>query len=181
MEKTNYFDYSVPHASELKEYYDTPYRFSQELRDYTYYMFTHPVHNARHHNLFANLAKEWDTNDMLKRAYLIYKWYIDRPQQYGHAMDNVVPHMIVHMWKTFLGMNKYLRGQQYRKYHPASMKMLMLGKGKFLDILISDIKNSKVIMTQDDMIKQREGVDPRGRRHMTQEGSKHFEYLCSLE
>jgi len=181
----NYFDYNVPYTSQFRQMYITPYRFSQELRDYTYYMFTHPVHNKKYCKIFEKHCRPWDTNDMLKRVYLIIRYYQDYPQQFGHSMDNVVPHMIVAMWKTFIGINKKFRGAEFKKYYPADMHLLMLGKNKFLDIFLSDIETMNIIMHSDDMIKDRgDDVPLKGRRTTglsMQEGGKMFEWLCTLD
>lgn len=178
----NLFEYPAPYLSELKEMYDTPYRFSKELRDYVQYMFEHPTGKQVNRQIFTALMREFDTNDMLKHPYYLIRYYQAHPQQFGHAMENIVPHLIVAMWKCFLGLHKHLRGQQFNKYYPADMKLLMLGKGKFLDIFLSDIANKNMVMDGDEMVKKREGVGLRERKVSAMaEGGKEFEYLCSLE
>ena len=135
---------------------------------------------------------------MLKHAYLIVRYYQQYPQRYGHSIDNIVPHAITAMWKSFLGMSKQFSKVELKKYYPASMKLLVLGKGKFLDVLLSDIDTGNIIYHSDDMIKRREGLDLRERKQSKKnkvlpwttpdsanglllEGSDEFEYLCGLE
>ena len=168
----SYFDYTVPSVWVLREKYMVPYRFSQELRDYVEYMFTHPIH-CKYRTLFAAQMKEWDTNDMLKYPYLIIKHYLDHPQQYGHSMENVVPHILAGMWKAFLNLHKQCRGLKLDKYLPMTMKLLVLGNGKFLDIFLSDIESGNLILHQDDMKKKL------GRTQGM--SKKHLDYLSSFE
>lgn len=176
----NYFEYTIPFNDELSNMYISPYRFSKELRDSAQYMFSHPVYNAKYHKLFYNLCKEFDTNDMLKRPYRQLRYYIDYPQRFGHNVENVIPHMLVSMWKTFIRLHKNLRGVEFNDYMKTNMQMVELAKGNFIDIFLSDIKNMNIIYESDDMIKPREGIGLREKRKATQEGSKYFEYLCKL-
>ena len=164
MAKKNHFEYVVPSVWELREQYIVPYRFSQELRDYVKYMFEHPQH-SKYRGIFTNLHREWDTNDMLKYAYLIIRYYRDHPQQYGHKMENVVPHILVGMWRAFLALHKQCRGEVFMQYYPMSMKLLVLGENKLLDIFLSDIESGNMIMHNDDMVKERKGVSLRGRKN----------------
>ena len=180
MKSSELFDYEIPFASELKEMYITPYRFSDDLKNYVDYMYSHPVHN-KHFRLFASMRRPRDLNDMLQRPYLFYRYFLDYPQRFDHNAENIVPHMIVSMWKTFLALHK-LRGKQYLKYYPASMKLLTIGTNRFMDILEDDVKNHNIIYSNDDMVKTREGKTLRERNPASLiEGSKHFEYLCGLE
>ena len=163
MPKENYFEYPVRPNWELQEDYMTPYRFSEELKQYVKYMFEHPKH-SKFRGLFTSLAIDRDYNDMLKPAYLIIRDFQDNPQHYGHSMDNVVPTMLVRMWKAFLSLHKNCRGAQFTRYYPASMRMLVLGRGKFLDIFLKDIDEGNFILHGDDMVKERKGVGLRERR-----------------
>ena len=181
--QTNYFEYSLPYTSELRELYITPYRFSKELRDYINYMYLHPKHN-KYHTIYSAHHTEWISNDMAKVSYLMIRYYQDYPQRYGHNIENILPQIIVSMWKTFLSINKQLNQVTFKQYYPTSMKLLTLGKGKFLDIILNDIEKQNIIYHPDDMVKRREGVGLRERRTKNlsmQEGGKQFEYLCSLE
>jgi hypothetical protein len=45
-----------------------------------------------------------------------------------------------------------------------SMKLLVLGEGKFLDIFLSDIEKGNMIMHYDEMVKERKGLGLRERR-----------------
>ncbi len=180
MAKSKYcFDYPTPRPYELREEYITPYKFSQELQDMTYYLFTHP--QTRYAKLFEKQHKPTDMNDMLKKAYLLIRYYQDNPQKFGHSLNNIVPAIMVTMWKTFLSLNKRLRGMKLDKYLPADLTKIALVEGKFLDIFISDIQNQNIIYHFDDMVKERKGIGLRERRQTTLEGTKHFERLCSYQ
>ncbi len=178
MSKVNYFEYTMPSVWELREMYIVPYRFSQELRDYVKYMFEHPVH-SKYRSMFTRLHREGDMNDMLKKAYLIIRYYKDHPQQYGNSMDNIVPHILVAMWKAFIRLHKQLRGEVFQKYYPMSMKLLVLGKGKLLDIFLSDMDAGNYIGSGDEMVIEREGVSLRGRKHgySTEKALRFYESL----
>jgi hypothetical protein len=178
--KKDYFQYPVPLSYELRELYKSPYKFSDELREYVNYMFTHPYN--KYNKLYHNLHTEWDSNDMLKPAYLMAMHYMKYPQRYGHAMDNIADTMLVRMWKQFLHLHKHLRGVQFSSYMPTKMKMLTIGNGLFLEKLIDEINSGVIIMSSDDMIKKREGKGLRESAHASmKEGGREFEYLCSLD
>jgi len=148
----SYFEYRVPSVWELREEYIVPYRFSEELRAYVKYMFEHPQH-SKHRTLFTRQFKETDLNDMLKYPYLIIRHYQAHPQQYGHRMENIVPHILAGMWKAFLNLHKQLRGLKLDKYLPMSMKLLVLAENGFLDIFLSDIERGNMIMQYEEMRK----------------------------
>lgn len=175
--KKDYFAYPTPFLTELREMYQTPYRFSKGLRDYVDYMFSHPYN--KHNGVYHRLHTRWDSNDMLKRAYLIAKYYLDHPQQFGNSMDNVAPAMIVYMWRGFISMHKVVRGAEFTQYYPAKMKILTIGEGRFLDMLLDEINNNKMIMSEDDMVKRRKGVGLRERR--TGYSEKALRYYESLD
>lgn len=175
----NYFEYPTPFLVELKEIYQVPYRFSKEIRDYINYIFVHPRQNHRHHKLYANLHQEYDSNDMAKPVYLLVKYFIDNEQQFAYNMENIKDQAIVSMWKTFIGIHKHLRGQQFNKYYTAPMKLSM---DKLFELMIDEITNNKMIMHGDDMVKKRVGKTLRERSPASmKEGGKEFEYLCTLE
>jgi len=178
--KKDYFEHPLPKLYELKELYKSPYRFSDELRKQVDYIFTHPYN--KYNKLYNNLHKEYDSNDMLKSAYLNTKYYIDNPQQFAHSMDNIAEQILVSMWKSFIMLNKHLRANQYNIYHATDMKLLNLIKGRFYDILLEDMRTNNIIMSGDELVKKRKGKGLREQnRASLQEHSKHFEYLCSLD
>lgn len=179
MKHNNYFEYSVPYLNELQQEYITPYRFSQELRNSVHYMFAHPVHN-RHFKLFVEHERKWDTNDMLKHPYLVMRHYLEHPQQFGNSVDNIIPHMIVAMWKAFMSIHRKKRGLKTSRYLPTSMGMIKLANGRFIEQFLSDIDTQNIIYSSEDMVKRREGLDLYERKKV-RTTNKHFEYLCSLE
>jgi len=178
--KKEYFEFPVPPTWKLREDFIVPYKFSQELQDYVVYMFQHPS-KFKFREVFIRLMKPSDANDMLKSAYLVIREYQANPQQYGHSLNNILPTLVVRMWKTFLGIHKQMRNEVYTKYYPMDMKTLLLAENKFLDIFLEDIRTGNYIGSSDEMIKIREGVGLRDRRPINQmKKHKHNEYLCSL-
>lgn len=141
-------DYNVPPVYELREMYVVPYRFSDELQEFVVRMYEHPQHNQRNRELFTAMRKDTDPNDMLKGAYLIYKYYQEHPQRFGGQMNNVLIIVLARMWKTFLSLHKNLRGAVYDKYLPNSNKMLALGE-QFLDRLEAEVLDKKFMSAED--------------------------------
>ena len=176
--KKDYFEYPVPYTIELREDFIVPYRFSKELQAYTIYMFQHPRH-FKFRDIFIELMKETDPNDMLKPAYLVIREYQMHPQRYGHSLNNVLPTILVRMWKTFLGLHKFLRNEVYTNYYPTDMHTLILAENKFLDIFLSDISSGNYIGHNDEMVKERKGLGLRER--VTGMSRKHEDYLASFE
>ena len=178
--KNSYFDYSIPKIYELKEMYQTPYKFSKKLRNRVDYIFLHPKN--KYNKIYNNLHKDTDSNDMLKSAYLNVRYYMDNPQQFNHTMTLIAPQVLVSMWKAFLSLNKHLRGNQYDIYHKTQMELLPLIEDGLLEMILADINNNKIIMSGNDMVKVRKGKGLREQnRGSMKEGGKNFEYLCSLE
>ena len=145
-------DYNVPSVYELREMYVVPYRFSEELRTFVIRLFEHPRHNARHRDLFTSLMRETDPNDMLKGAYLIYKYYQQYPQRCGGELHNLLPIIFSRMWKAFLSLHKGKRGVVFPRYLPTSMKLMGMGE-VFLDKLEAEVLESKFIGSADEMCK----------------------------
>ena len=181
----NLFEYPVPFNSDLREDIISPYRFSEELVSHTIYMFQHP--NFEHRDIFIKLHLESDAHDMLKSAYLITRNYQLNPQHFGHALNHVVPQIVVNMWKCFLGLHKILRGVEYDRYYKLKAKYIHKFENKFMDILLDDMKKQNLTYHNDDMVKRR--VDKYGKdvglrdRIMYNEPytDKEFEELCDIE
>ena len=144
----DYFEYNLPKKTELQELYITPYRFSKELRSFTYYIFTHPSKN-KHRDVFIKHFHHSHSNEMLKHVFLKLRYFQDNPQQFGHTLENITPDILVGMWKSFLANNKYFRGAEYDKYLTTDMNMLNLINGRFLDIFLEDITNSNFEYLED--------------------------------
>jgi len=161
----NYFEYPVPHTSELREDFIVPYRFSPELCAYTIYIFQHPT-KFKFRDIFIRLMKPSDANDMLKSAYLVIREYQRNPQRYGHSLNNIVPTLVVRMWKTFLGIHKQMRNEVLTQYYPTDLKSLILIENKFLDIFLSDIDTGNYIGSNDEMVKERPNIGLRDRKPM---------------
>ena len=180
---SKHFDYPVPPLWELREMYETPYRFSKELRESCDLLWKHPKVN-KWNILYGNVRRDTDPNDMCKVAYLTVVYAMEHPAQYGGAIDNCMDVVLVRMWKNFLGLNKRLRGQVYSQYMPTPVgKMLSVARGGFLDLLITEIDEEKMHMSNDDMVKEREGIGLRECKSRKGVGYDRvqLDYLCSLE
>ena len=165
------FDYPTPFNDRLKEEYGSKYRFSDEVVESVLYMFKHPKHNPRWYKMCNELMTKGDANDMLKPAYRLMEEYKAHPQQYGHSLENMTDQMIVSMWRVFISLHKKARKNiTDDKYRRAAVKtMTKYCREVFLDKLIS----CKVTEYKARVKHDRVGLG-------THEGSKNFEYLCSL-
>ena len=73
-----------------------------------------------------------------------------------------------------MSLNKHLRGNDYPIYLKTDMRLVNLVKGRFMDLLIEEIRDKKMTM-------EPKQAKKRTKNEATQEGSTHFEYLCGLE
>jgi len=153
------FDYPVPPLWELREMYDTPYRFSDDVTRKADLLFKHPQVN------------KWN------ELYGV----VEHQAQFGGAVENCADSMLVRMWKNFLGLNKKLRGQVYSRYYPTPVAKMIVKSGGFLDAMIAEIDAGSMIMQGDDMLIRREGIALRGKRSDDGYSDKQMEYLCGLE
>ena len=176
------FDFPCPFNDRLKETYESKWRFSDDVIEAVLYMFKHPKHNPRWYKMCNELMTKGDANDMLKAAYRLYEEYKAHPQQYGHSLENMTDQMIVSMWRVFISLHtKARKNITDDKYRRAAVKaMSKYCKEVFLDKLV----NCEVIEhDKRPSPKHPEGLTEadRARRGLgTHEGSKNFEYLCSL-
>ena len=175
----NLFSYPLPHVWELREMYPTPYQFSPELQKSADLLFKHPRVN-KWNQLYGEQSVPTSANDMCKVAYLGIKYALDHPAQFGGAIDNCMDGVLVMMWKNFLGISKTMRGHKYARNHKTPVtKMLPLAQGVFLELMMKEIENNKMIMSGDDMVKKRKGLGLRERK--LGYSHKQMEYLDSLE
>ena len=129
--------YPPPFNRELRELYKTPYRFSKQLQDYALYVFKHP--SNQHNKVFNKLHKPTDINDMLKPAYLLTRYYLDNPQQFGNNFFNIEPTIITRMWKTFISIHKHFRKTVFDTHLATDFKMLSIGDGRLIDLLLEEV------------------------------------------
>lgn len=176
MNNIEHFAYPLPHRLDLQAMYKTPYRFDIKIRDYVDYVFSHPKN--KYNKIYHNLHTKYDSNDMLKTPYLMTRYYLDYPQQFNHSFDNIAATILVSMWKTFLRLHKHLRNAEFTQYYPADLRMLLIGEGQLLDMLISDIKSNNYILSSDDMVKKRKNIGLRERQRGYSEGQ--LDYYDSL-
>ena len=173
------FEYPLPHVWELREMYPTPYRFSPEVQKSADLLFKHPRAN-KWNQLYGENNVPSTPNDMCKVAYLGIKYALDNPNQFGGAIENCMDGVLVMMWKNFLGLGKLLRGNKYARNHRTSVtRMLSLAQGGFLELMMKEIKDNKMIMSSDDMVKKRKDLGLRERK--LGYSHKQMEHLCNLD
>jgi|SaaInlV_110m_DNA_1040235.scaffolds.fasta_scaffold28051_1 hypothetical protein len=167
--------YLLPYNSELK----TPYRAKQPLQDKVAYIFNHPTVPRPQRNLFKDISTKGSKgliNDMSTVAIGVTIYYMENPQQFGHAFENIHFAIIRRMWlKMFhhIHMQQDTRTKEEEwKYLGITLKMLAVNNG-LLDELIRVVTEEDYYKTSDDV--------PRKRKKRISSGVKHFEYLCSLE
>ncbi len=104
------------------------------------------------------------------------------PQQIGHAIDNIIPHITVTMWKHFIGRNKYYRGFVPDRYYKTHVKKLESGIGRLIDAMQKIIIEKDYISTNDSMVKVRKGVALRDRViGMGEDQLAYYDKLCEDE
>lgn len=175
----DFFDFHVPFHSELKDKYPTPVQYSKELRDLTIFIFSHPRYNKLHHRIFAENHRTADIIAMLNRAYHITRHYLDNPQHYAHDYKNVVPAIIVAMWKVWIVRRK-AQGTNIDRYLTAPMQAVEPMYEQFGDMLIKDISTDKVVLEHTRKKDFRKHNEPSNPASMREEG-KYWNYLVSLE
>lgn len=173
-----------------------PYRANRTLKDKIDYIFRHPSLPQKNRTLYIDVSTSGSrqlNNDMATLAIALTKEYITNPQHYGNAMENIQFQIIMRMWRqTF----RHCSMQQYKveEYIGTKMKTLAIENGLF-DELVRVVLEEDYIKHNDDMVKKRKlpfktydhnwkatNRDVRGRVGLgTHEGSKNFDYLCSLE
>lgn len=181
-----HFTYPIPFNSELKELDLVPYRTNSSLHRKIDYIFRHVT--FEHRKLFINVSTSGSrqlVNDMSTKAVSMVRHFMQYPQQYGHKMDNIHMQILVRMWRqTFR--HCVMQELKLDKYYSTKMILLMIENG-LIEELIRTVDDKDYIQHNDDMItKVRYNEDGtklglRERKLQTQEGSKNFEYLCTLE
>ena len=173
--KRDSFSFPTPRQYLLKEDYDTPYRFSDELRQHVNMLFSHPYN--KYNKLFYNKHREFDSNDMLKPMWRIVQDFKKYPQRYGHKLENIHENILKDGWSTFLSLHKF-RGEQFSSYMPMKLRWLSIGGGNLLDLLLRE----EPIMSGDSMVKIRPNKTLRENdRASLNEDGKYFNYLVNLE
>ena len=187
-----YFEYPVPMSQELRGMIDAPYRFSKELRDQVDYIFSHPTLNDLG-KFYAKHRRDFISNDMLKPAYRVVLYFMQNPNQFAGAIDNILDDIAVKMWKIFINFAK-LEDDNFG-YKRTPMKVMKLMKGKFMDMLLDEIRNKKYVMHPNELLrvenpKDRYSVDKlrlnrdnhcAAAKMPLDEGDDYFEYLCTLD
>jgi len=178
---TEHFAYQVPHNVELEELNLIPYRTNSTLHRKIDYLFRHV--KFEHRKLFIDVSTNGSrqlVNDMSTKAVAITRHFIQYPQQYNHSMENIHLQILVRMWKQTFKHCKF-QEKELDKYYSTKIILLMIENG-LIEELIRTVDKEDYIQNYDDMVKKREGVSLRtNERGSMKEGSKHFEYLASLE
>lgn len=166
-----HMDYLMPFNKEL----DIPYRAKDRLKDMITYIFSHPKVPARQRKLFIDVSQSGSkqlVNDMAVRAIAMTEYFIANKQQFGYSMENIQFQILRRMHiQIFNHMHKQQRKEHTEeewKYLGATYKLLTIDNGFFDELLRVAIKKDYELT-------------PKKRRTKMLEGSKHFEYLASLE
>jgi len=177
---SDHFNYPVPSNIELNNTYPLPYRVSRELMATIEYVFRHPF-NKYNKSCNTHFNRDWNiANDMGRVAVQVVREYLAYPQRYGHSMENIEANILFLMWRQYIK-HLILKDVEMTEYMPVKLKMLKVENGLF-DMLLSEVIDEKYIQSADDMVKKRVGKGLREHAPASmQEGSKNFEYLCSLE
>lgn len=185
----------IEHMSHLLPFnreLDLPYRASKPLKDKIDYIFRHPTVPNAQRQLFIDVSSMGSrtlVNDMAVRAIALTKHFVEHPNQFGGSMENIQLQVLSRMWKQVF--NHMWKQQRYPnsdwKYLGIKLRMLSIENG-FWDELLRVVSEEDYYQCNDSMVKQREGVELRGRKNDKEhnpasllEGSRHFEYLCGLE
>ena len=181
IKSTEHWAYLVPFTSELVEEKLIPYRSNSKLNRKIDYIFRHAKHIYRDEFIDVSTSGSRQLiNDMAIRAIGMTRYFIKYPQQFNHKMDNIHHQILVRMWRQ-LFKHKIMQNKDNDNYMAVKMKMLMIENG-LIEELIRTVDEKDYIQHGDDMIKKRKGKGLREQtRGSMKEGSKNFEYLCSLE
>ena len=177
----DHFAYPIPFNSELREMELIPYRTNTELHRKIDYLFRHV--KFEHRKLFIDVSTSGSrqlVSDMSTIAVGIIRHFILYPQKYGHKIDNIYMQILVRMWKQTFKHCK-LQERQLDKYYSTKIVLLMIENG-LMEELVRTVQKDDFIQDYDEMVTNRDGKGLReSNRASMKEGSKHFEYLASLE
>lgn len=182
--------YLVPFTRDL----ELPYRAPKKLKEMITYIFTHPTIPKAQRELFidvSQLGSRTLVNDMGRVAIAMTKYFVEHPNQFGGAMENIYFQIMRRMWhQVFSHMFKQNRMEHLKDdwvFLRTSMKLLAIENG-FFEELLRVVNEEDYYMTSDAMVKKRDGVGLREKRNNKQsnpasliEGGRYFEYLASLE
>lgn len=172
-----HYAYQTPHTMELKELGLIPYRTNDKLEEKIRYLFSHPT--FKHYKLFAQVASDGSkglVKDMGVKAVGLMRHFLMFPQQYGHAVENIHMQLLIRMWRQTYRHRVFQR-KPLDEYYATSMRLLSIENGLIEELIRTCDDKDYVTYEQYNDLKR-----PRGeRRRGMEEGSKHFEYLCSLE
>jgi hypothetical protein len=175
-----HFAYPVPFGYELKQSFLQPYRTNKKLEAKIHYLFSHPT--FIHRETFVEVSESGSkglVKDMSVRAVAIMRYFLKHPQQFAHKVDNIHMQILIRMWKQVHRHKKY-QHKEIGKYQYTKMSLLMIENG-FIEELIRTCDEQDYIQDGEDMMKQpKKKVMPKKVKGL-KDGSKYFEYLCSLE
>lgn len=174
--------YLVPFNKEL----NVPYRAPEELKDKIKYVFSHPKVPKAQRNLFIEVSKSGSkqlVNDMGCVAIAMTRHFVENPQQYANCIENIHFQLLRRMWKQVF--NHLHKQENYPdlddwKYLGIKYRMLSIENG-LLDELIRVVKQEDYVQDSKDMRKHDRPAKKSEKNGLLVEGSKHFEYLCTLE
>ncbi len=184
-----HFAYPLPTNMELRESELIPYRTNARLKRKIDYLFRHVKfeYNSLYIDVSTSGARTL-TTDMSNIAVGATRYFLQNPQQFAHKLDNVTLQIIVKMWKQTFKHCK-LQEKELDRYYATRMKLLGIDNG-LVEELIRTVEEKDFIQHNDNMVKKRTTISPLTNKPVglrdkvsygTHEGSKTFEYLCSLE
>ena len=149
------------------------YKPSEELHSLAAELFTHP------YNKYNKIADRYFKEDhrlatsMCQVAIACVRYFYMYPQQFGGAMENIFPTILVRMHKQMIK-RMYSSSQEISSYMPAKLKLLHVGT-RYFDQLIKDVETKNYTVHQDNLVKKRVGVGLRERRGYKEAQIKYYE------
>jgi len=155
-----HFAYPLPFNSELRELNLVPYRTNKQLKDKIHYIFSHV--KFAHRELYLDLYSLNGGNLLINMANVAtgaMRYFLQHPQQFGNAAENIHLQILVRMWRQSFRVTK-LNEIPIDKYHGVKMTTLSIENG-FIEELIRTCVEQDFIQTEDDMVKplSERGID----------------------
>ena len=162
-----HFAYPLPFNNELRELNLVPYRTNKAVKDKIHYIFSHPT--FVHHKLYTEL---YLLNggllliNMSNIAIGAMRYFLDNPQQFNHAADNIHLQILVKMWKQCF-ISTRINEIKLDKYYALKIKTMSIENG-LIEELIRTCIEKDFIQNSNDMIKplSERGIDLNKTKHM---------------
>lgn len=127
-----------------------PYRASDELRELAVLLFKHPFnkYNRIASRYFA--ANNCLSNDMSVLAIGIVRYYLQYPQQFGGALENIYASILVRMHRQLIKYMLTAADPDLEHYIPLKLSLIKVST-QFFDQLLLDIQHNNYYQSGDDM------------------------------